>query len=178
VYFRPVLCTIAPQSPEAVAAAAQNPCQSRTPSMIASTPDNEETPRSIVILPYIQGGVRYVLGPADLTTVDVASAQPESAPGGYQVLLRLTSTGIHKFDQVAATRYSYYKQDPSNPPLQSREAIEQGHTVLMAPAVEAPTFNGTIVFSRFVMNRQEAEGLALLINRIIAYDRAHAVAQT
>lgn len=175
VYFRPVLCTIAPQSPDAVPAPAQSACQSSTPSMIDSTPDNQDSPASVVILPYIRGGVRYVLGPADLTSTDLASAQAESGSQGYEVVLTLTSAGIRKLDAVAAVRYSFYKQDPSNPPAQSKEAVEQGHTVLMAPAIQAPAFNGSVLISLPNLSQQGASSLVVILNRIIAYDRVHPI---
>ena len=179
LYFRPVLCTIPPESREAVPGSPESACQSGTPALVASSGENaseQETAASSVILHYIGGGKRYVCGPADLTSTDVVSAKAEASPGvgfGYEVVLKLTPAGVRKLDAVAVARYAYYKQNPSNPPPQSLEAIEQGYTVLMAPPMESPKFNGSVVLTTPGMNLNMADQAVQIINQIIAYDRTH-----
>jgi hypothetical protein len=70
--------------------------------------------------------LRYVLGPADMTGVDVAHAVAEKDPtkGEYAVELTLTATGASQFDLIGRARYACYEQDTSNPPSCSMEAFE------------------------------------------------------
>jgi hypothetical protein len=175
LYFRPVLCTLPPPDRHiSLTVPPGSACQSSTPGLIASSSDASETAGSSVILPFINGGVRYVLGPADLTSTDVDSTKVQEAPGGgWQVSLKLTTVGTRKLDAVAATRYPYFKRDPSNPPPQSREAIEQGHTVFSAPPMEATDFNGYVVINTPGMRLGLANELASLINEMVAYHRVH-----
>ncbi|HEX6395408.1 MAG TPA: hypothetical protein VFZ97_18380 [Acidimicrobiales bacterium] len=90
MYFRPVICTIPPASPSApvipppVGSFAELACQSSTPALVPWTTLEQESSASSVVLTYINGytggGVRYVVGRADLTTLDVVSAETELAP--------------------------------------------------------------------------------------------------
>ncbi|HEX4865556.1 MAG TPA: hypothetical protein VFV02_15920 [Acidimicrobiales bacterium] len=179
VYFRPVLCVIPPESREAAPGSPESACQSSTPALVASSGEQaneQETAASSVLLHYIGGGKRYVCGPADLTSADIVSARAEPSPGmgfGYEVVLKLTPGGERKLDAVAAARYVYYKQNPSNPPPQSLEAIEQGYTVLVAAPMESPKFNGTVMVTSPAMNLNMADQLVQIIDQIIAYDRTH-----
>ena len=176
VYFRPVLCMIPPESHNAAPSGPATACLSRTPALIANS-DQQETAASPAILSHIGGGVRYVCGPADLTSADIVSARAESSPGvgfGYEVVIKLTPAGARKLDRIAAARYAYYKQNPANPPVQSREAIEQGQAVLVAPPIEAPSFRGSIVINPPGMSLNFADEIAGMINQIVAYNRAHA----
>jgi hypothetical protein len=176
LYFRPVLCILPPPDRHiSLTVPPESACQSSTPGLIASSNDASETAGSSVILPFINGGMRFVVGPADLTSADVDSAQvQEASGGGWQVSLKLTPTGTRKLDAVAAARYPYYRQDPSNPPPQSREAIEQGHTVFSAPPMEATHFNGYVVINTPGMRLGLANELASLINEMVTYNRLHA----
>ena len=172
LFLRPVECTIPPQSSDAVPGPAESGCHNSTPALIAITPMAQETAGSWVIVPYIKGGVRYVLGPADLTSIDFASANAEPAPGaGFEVVLKLTPAGSRKFNAIVAVRYPYYRQNPSNPPPQSEEAIEQGDAVLAAPPLEGSTNHGFVVIRTPEMNLGFARELAGIINEIITYHK-------
>ena len=67
--------------------------------------------------------------------------------GQYQVLLNFTNAGAKQFDNIAAQRYPYYQQNPTNPPPCSLEAFELDGVVYSAPTIQAPSFNGTAVIS-------------------------------
>ena len=171
MFFRPVICTLPPQSStytlEVPASAA---CQSRNPDQIASTEFSSISPETAgmtVILPYIQGGVRYVLGPADLTTSDIAGAKVVPTNGGYEVELTLRATGRSRFNTIAAQRYPYYQQDPTNPPPQSREAIEQGETVFVAAPIEADNYTGVVIVNTPGMGLGMATQFAAFANEMI-----------
>ena len=182
LYFRPVICTIpaesrsAPQSQIAVGPVVGSACRSSTPALIQTPSGEQETAASSVILPYFSGGVRYVVGPADLTAVDVVSAKTELAPGSsvaYEIVLKLTPSGLSKLDGVAASRYPFYRQNPPNPPPQSREAIEVDGLVLIAPPMEAPKFTGSVVISTPGMSSGAVSQVVFMINHAVASARAH-----
>ena len=76
-----------------------------------------DTQNATVILPYYDNSVRYILGPADMTGNGVSNASVQlSTAGQYSVVLTFTNAGGVQFDKIAAQRYPYYQQDPSNPP--------------------------------------------------------------
>lgn len=124
-------------------------CDNQNLSSLPDAASVTETAAEKVIAPYYQGtgSLRYVLGPADMTGVAIATAQPIAAVGQYEVQLTFTAAGAGAFDSVAAQRYSYYRQNPSNPPYQSLEAIELDGKVVSAPTIQAASFNGTAVIS-------------------------------
>ena len=125
-----------------------------------------------VILPYIQGGIRYVLGPADLTTSDIAGAKVVSTNSGYEVELTLTAAGGSRFNTIAAQRYPYYQENPTNPPPQSREAVEQGETVFIATPIEARSYSGVVVVNTPGMPLGMAREFAALANEMAKGVRA------
>ncbi|HEX6394405.1 MAG TPA: hypothetical protein VFZ97_13280 [Acidimicrobiales bacterium] len=102
-----------------------------------------------MIAPYYLAAAspRYVLGPADMTGSAIATAEAISTIGQYQIQLTFTAAGSGDFNAVAAQRYSYYRQNPSNPPYQSLEAIEVDGKVVSAPEIQVASFNGTAVIS-------------------------------
>ncbi len=108
-----------------------------------------DTADSYVILPYYDNSVRYVLGPADMKgdVVSNTSVIAPTAGGGYEVQVTFTGKGATEFDNIAAQRYPYYQQDPSNPPYSSMEAIELDGVVQSAPTIQASSFHGTAVIS-------------------------------
>ncbi|MGH9114712.1 MAG: protein translocase subunit SecD [Acidimicrobiales bacterium] len=171
----PPATTIVPsQSPSggtpvpANAAPSQADCSASNAAQIPSTPVGRDVANSTVILPYYDQSVRYVLGPADLkgdVVADTHVVAPTSG-GGYQVQVNFTSSGGAKFDQIAGVRYQYYKQNPSNPPFQSLEAIELDGVVQSAPTIQAPSFNGTAVISgssAAPFTLKQAQNLALVL---------------
>ena len=146
--------TAAPSSPTTTAPAAganlaQAACSSSTSASIPSTNVAADAANSYVILPYYDNSVRYVLGPADMKG-DVVSNTSVIAPttgGGYQVQVTFTSKGATEFDNIAAERYPFYQQNPSNPGYQAQEAIELDAVVISAPVIQAQSFNGVAVIS-------------------------------
>jgi hypothetical protein len=133
-----------------------------------TTQISDDTARSFVILPYYDGSVRYVLGPADLnqTVIAKTSIIAPRGGGGYEVQITFTRTGATAFDNIAAHRYPYYQSDPTKPPFSSMEAVEVDGLVLAAPAIQEPSFNGTAVISgssAAPFTKKQAEDLAQLI---------------
>lgn len=129
----------------------QATCSASNSAQLPSTQVQNDTSKASVILPYYltpTSSARYVLGPSDMSGTGVSNASViiDSA-GQYQVQLTFTSRGSTEFDNIAAQRYPYYKQNPSNPPYQSLEAFELDGTVYSAPTIQAPSFNGTAVIS-------------------------------
>lgn len=138
---------------------------------LASIPDSaggSETAAEKVIAPYYQGtgSLRYVLGPADMTGSAIATAQAISTIGQYQIQLTFTAAGAAAFDSVAAQRYPYYRQNPSNPPYQSLEAIELDGKVISAPTIQAASFNGTAVISGSSSSPFSEEQASVIVKEI------------
>jgi preprotein translocase subunit SecD len=130
------------------AAEAQAACAASNAAQLPTTTVGADLGSAYVILPYYDKTFRYVLGPADMTGNGVANASVQlSQAGQYSVLLTFTSKGGNDFDKIAAQRYPYYQQNPSNPPPQSQEAMELDGVVESAPTIQAPSFNGTAVIS-------------------------------
>ena len=174
LYFRPVFCSVpayrpgGPTSPGVTVATGSPPspsvCAAANAAEIASTSLPDDSPTSTVILPYYDNSVRYVLGPADLDgSVIARTSVMASGPGGYAVALVLTPAGTAEMDHVASERYPLYAADPGNPPYDSFETIELNGTVVLATAMEAPRFNGTVVITGTAASpftKQQADGLA------------------
>ncbi len=144
-----------------------NDCSASNAAQLPSTPVSRDTAKATVILPYYDNSVRYILGPSDMTGNGVSNASVQlSSAGQYSVLLNFTNAGSIKFDQIAAQRYPYYQQNPSNPPPQALEAFELDGVVESAPAIEAATFNGTAVISGSTaqpFTSKQASDLALVL---------------
>ncbi len=144
-----------------------NDCSASNAAQLPSTPVSKDTANTTVILPYYDNTVRYILGPSDMTGNGVSNASVQlSSAGQYSVLLTFTNAGSVKFDKIASERYPYYQQNPSNPPPQALEAFELDGVVESAPAIEAPSFNGTAVISGSTaqpFTAKQASDLALVL---------------
>jgi preprotein translocase subunit SecD len=144
-----------------------NDCSASNAAQLPSTPVASDTRNATVILPYYDNSVRYILGPADMTGNGVSTASVQlSTAGQYSVLLNFTNAGSVQFDKIAAERYPYYQQNPSNPPPQALEAFELDGVVESAPAIEAASFNGTAVISGSTaqpFTSKQASDLALVL---------------
>lgn len=119
-----------------------NPCRSGYPTS-PTTPPGQDAPQSTVVLPFYQSDRRYVLGPADLTGAALAKVSlvaPTAAGTGWSVQLSFTPSGKKAFDQVAALRFAALERDPSNPPVESLEAVDVDGVVVTAPVLDAPSF--------------------------------------
>jgi preprotein translocase subunit SecD len=145
-----------------------NDCSASNAAQLPTTPVARDTKNATVILPYYDNTVRYILGPADMTGNGVSHAAVVlTSAGQYQVNLTFTNAGSVQFDKIASQRYPYYQQNPSNPPPQALEAFELDGVVESAPAIEAPTFNGTAVISGSTaqpFTSKQASDLALVLN--------------
>jgi preprotein translocase subunit SecD len=147
---------------------AQSACSSSNAADLPSTQISDDTAGAYVILPYYDHSVRYVLGPADMKgdVVSNTSVIAPTAGGGYEVQVTFTSKGATEFDNIAAIRYPYYEQDPSNPPYTSMEAIELDGVVQSAPTIQASAFHGTAVISgssSAPFSSKQASDLALVL---------------
>jgi hypothetical protein len=158
LYFRPVLCTISSYGATATGSAGQtipldSPasarlCSAANAAQISSTPPTGDSPTAVVVLPYYDNSVRYVLGPADLSGSAVAGTRVvNSGSVGFQVELTLTPAGAVAFGRVASERYPFYAADPSKPSFRSMEAIELNGTVVSDLPIQAASFNGAVVIS-------------------------------
>lgn len=138
-----------PGSTATLRAAYSTLCADQNASSTPSTANGSESAAQDVIVPYYldASSPRYVLGPADMTGSAIANAQAISEGGYYQVQLTFTAAGAAEFNAVAAQRYPYYRQNPSDPPFQSLEAIELDGKVVSAPTIQAASFNGSAVIS-------------------------------
>jgi preprotein translocase subunit SecD len=140
-----------------------------------TSPDNDN-PYNSVILPAssdnpLPGGERWLLGPSagqagdpqplSGTIVKSATAVVNSQTGQYAVDVTLTSSGLARFNKVAAIRNATYS--PTNPPFSSLEAIELDGVVESAPAIENPTFTGSVQITGSFTAKQ-ADDLALQLN--------------
>lgn len=138
-------------TPVPVNSAPSAACGASNAAQFPTTPVQNDTRDATVILPYYQNSStsqRYVLGKADMSGNGVKNAAViVDQTGQYQVQLSFTGKGATQFDNIAAQRYPFYKQSPSNPPYQSLEAFELDGTVYSAPTIQAQSFNGTAVIS-------------------------------
>ncbi len=176
--FRPVYCVIpnykAPTSPSTTAgtspttlpAPSQADCSKSNTQQLPTTPVGQDNPKKAVILPSYDHSERYILGPADMTgnVVHSTSVIAPTSGVGFQVQVTFTGKGSSEFDKVAAERYPYYKQNPSNPPYQSMEAMELDGVVESAPTIQAASFHGTALISGSTSNpftQKQASDLAL-----------------
>lgn len=152
-YFRPVLCQIPRFDPKVTRTnVTESPaalCNDSEAAGAPTTPTAQDSPTASVVDDYYTTAPdRYVLGPADLTSSAIAKAEAIVTSGGqYQVLITFTPSGSAAFDKVAAQRYSYYEENPTNPPYASLEAIELDSRVISAPTIQAAQFNGSAVIS-------------------------------
>lgn len=155
-----------PLTSPANATEAQNDCSAADAAELPTTPVQDDLPTANVILADYTGQVRYILGPADMTGAGISNAQEivDPSTSANEVQVNFTSKGSSQFDAIAAKRYPYYQQNPSNPPPQSLEAFELDGVVESAPTIQAASFNGTAVISGSTANpfsQSQASNLAL-----------------
>jgi hypothetical protein len=176
LYFRPVYCIIPNYKPPTTyflepaltKPSAESICSGPNAAGVPTSSPSADSAAAWVILPYYDGSVRYVLGPADLNETAIANTSiiAPRAGGGYQVQFTFTPTGATAFDAIAAQRFPHYQQDPSKPPYSSMEAVELDGVVQAAPTIQAPSFNGTAVISgssSAPFTEKQAKDLAQLV---------------
>ena len=155
-----------PLTSPTTATEAQNDCSAANAAELPTTSPNNDTATGNVILPDYTNTIRYILGPSDMSGSGVSNAQLIVDPNtsAYEVQVNFNGKGSSEFDKIAAARYPYYQQDPSNPPPQSLEAFELDGVVESAPTIQAPSFSGTAVISGSTSNpftQSAASNLAL-----------------
>jgi hypothetical protein len=173
LYLRPVLCTISNYRPNQTTEVAStipsssplsaSVCAATDPSEINSTARFNDTPNSIVILPYYDNSRRYVLGPADMTGSAIATTRVISTQSsGYEVGLTFTPIGAQEFHHVAAQRYPFYTSDASMTRYKSLEVVELNGTVVSALVIRAASINEiTVAGSNAApLTKRQADGLA------------------
>jgi preprotein translocase subunit SecD len=154
--------TTAPANNEAALAAVAS-CD---PNALASLPEVPTTSRDddkrdqCVVLPgrTVDGepGPRYYLGPTAVRGSDVDTAKSQFSPGaGYEVELKLTGSGLEKFNALAGESF------PKAPP-ENAVAIVLDGVVQSAPAFQTSTFDGPVSITGS-FGRTEAEDLARLL---------------
>ncbi|MDA8047532.1 MAG: protein translocase subunit SecD [Actinomycetota bacterium] len=139
-------------APNPAAGLSSSDCSRSNLGNTPSTPPGSDNQNQSVILPVDpkafpgSNGLRYLIGPADMTgrAVSGASAVIDTTTGQYQVNLTLTSSGATQFDNIASARYACYRQNTSNPPACSQEAFELDGTIESAPDFQAASFNGQV----------------------------------
>jgi preprotein translocase subunit SecD len=182
--FRPVLAQIAPEgaSPPSTttttaaptttttAAAGATTTSSTAPTSTTSTTEVETTTRednkadTQVILPDKEGASRYVLGPAEGTGEDVASARAELINATWQVSLTLTEKGIENFNKLAGVCYTGGATCPPGDRGRGRIAIELDGVVESAPEIQEASFErDQISISGRGIGQSEAKDLALVL---------------
>lgn len=191
LYFRPVYCTIPGYSPPATAKlsgakaaaakaaaakAAATPvssklCTASNASAVPSTTPDKDVASNSVVLPSSPNmgssvaGERWVLGPANFTGQVVASASAGLPQGSsnYAVNVTLTSSGLAKFNKVAAVRHAFYNPSATSQSFQSLEAIELDGVVESAPTIQSAVFSGPVqITGQFTAT--QANHLALELN--------------
>jgi preprotein translocase subunit SecD len=129
-------------------AQANTVCSASNSSEVPSTTLAKDTGPIYGIFPFYDNTVRYVLGPADMTGTGIKDAAVTvTSAGQYEVTVTFTAKGAAQFNKIAAERYPYYQQDPTNPPYASLEAFELDGVVESAPTMEASNFGNTAVIS-------------------------------
>jgi preprotein translocase subunit SecD len=123
-------------------------CSASNSAQVPSTTLAKDTGSIYGIFPFYDNSIRYVLGPADMTGSGIKDANVNvTSAGQYEVTVTFTAKGAAQFNRIAAERYPYYQQNPTNPPYASLEAFELDGVVESAPTMEASNFGNTAVIS-------------------------------
>jgi preprotein translocase subunit SecD len=123
-------------------------CSASNSSEVPSTTLAKDTGPIYGIFPFYDNTVRYVLGPADMTGNGIKDANVTvNSAGQYEVTVTFTAKGAAQFNKIAAERYPYYQQNPTNPPYASLEAFELDGVVESAPTMTTSNFGNTAVIS-------------------------------
>jgi preprotein translocase subunit SecD len=135
-----------------------------TTTIAGATPREQDLPESEVVLPLDDksGGTSGLLrlGPAKATgtIVSTASATPPSGlTGDWAVSVKLTGKGNDLFNQIATACYNATPECPTK-----QVAIVLDGVVKSAPAVQEPTFSGSVQITGTFTER-EAKDLALVL---------------
>lgn len=120
------------------------------------TPAAQDKRSATVTLCDRDGKARYTLGPTAFTGKGVSTARATFEQGtGWVVLLTLTSDGLSKFNQLAAS--SYQQPAPKNAVAMVLDGVVQS-----APAFQTGSFSGDVQISGN-FSQTEAEDLATVL---------------
>jgi preprotein translocase subunit SecD len=164
--FRSVLAAVAAADARTATADESAAISSCDPGRVQAITDVPLTPRAALtgtacaVLPFApgQGKGALFLGPARLTAAEIASAKSTFQSGqGYAVNLRLTRSGLKKFNRLAADLFS--KMPPGN-----EVGMVVDGQVFSNPAFQTNHFSGVVQISGSFTGK-EAEQLAATINR-------------
>jgi preprotein translocase subunit SecD len=135
-----------------------------------TTSPEHDTAGSAVLLPsYLPAAAyRFVLGPAEMTgsIIKTAIATLDPSTRQWTIALSFTAAGSTLFNHYAAAHYRCYEQRPYDPPYCAQQALDLDGSVLSAPYMEAPTYNGSAVISgptSHPFSHQQATGIAALL---------------
>ena len=125
---------------------------------IATTPAADDNPKDIVILPLLGAtGVRYELGPAQLTGTSIAKAVAQTdTAGAWLVSYSLTAKGSPAWDQVAKSNFHQMVAIELDGVIQSAPIIQPTQTAFSS-------FNGSGQISGS-FTESAAKNLALAMN--------------
>ena len=110
-----------------------------------TTPDEEDLPEAIVVLEGREEGIRYQLGPSLLTGSALSGATAQVNPQGQWEVVVTFKGGENGIDAFNAAAGLCFNRSPECPTGQL--AIVLDHEVVSAPAINAPTFDGSAVIS-------------------------------
>lgn len=155
--------TVAPDAPTTTAATALDGTPVTT-TTTAPAEDIETTERddnaadAEVVLPDLDGELRYQLGPAGAIGRDVSSASAGIPAGQWVVELEMTSDGIDAFNEVSTRCFNRDETCPSG-----QLAIELDGVVQSAPVIQTPEFERDAIQISGDFDEGDAKDLALVL---------------
>ena len=154
----PTTTTTAPVTPPTTA-----PAPVTDPSQIEPTPREQDAADATVILPGLDDGSLYQLGPTLATGRIVKTANADIQNGQWLVALEMRGgdDGIDKFNEIAAKCYDQ-APDPQVCPS-GRLAIVLDAVVQSAPSINEPSYEADQISISGSFSESEAKNLALVL---------------
>ncbi len=154
----PTTTTTAPVTPPTTA-----PAPVTDPSQIEPTPREQDAADATVILPGLDDGSLYQLGPTLATGRIVKTANADIQNGQWLVALEMRGgdDGIDKFNEIAAKCYDQ-APDPQVCPS-GRLAIVLDSVVQSAPSINEPSYEADQISISGSFSESEAKNLALVL---------------
>jgi preprotein translocase subunit SecD len=154
----PTTTTTAPPTPTTTA-----PAPLTDPSQVQETPREDDQADATVILPGIDDGSLYQLGPSLATGRIVKTASADIQNGQWLVKLEMRGgdDGIDKFNEIAAKCYDQ-APDPQVCPS-GRLSIVLDSVVQSAPSINEPSYEADQITISGSFSESEAKDLALVL---------------
>jgi preprotein translocase subunit SecD len=143
LYFRPVIqalpayqappttTTVKPVPGAPPTSSSTTTTTALTAATVKTTPPDQDDPKSVVILPNVDTGGRYELGPAELTGTALKTANASLTQAGqWQIDFTLTGKGTKEFGDLT-TKY-----------LNKQLAIDLDGSVVSAPNIQSAITDG------------------------------------